>query len=407
MPHFQLGVNYWPRRSAMYMWKRFDLGEVRDDLARIAELGLHAVRFFLMWDDFQPRPGEMDPVVLERFEAFIDAVADARLRAIPTLFTGHMSGVNWLPQWTLDPATPHGRFRTFTRAGESPYGVGDFYADEMLLREQLFFAERIGERARNHPALDVWDLGNEFSNLREPKYPEDAAEWSRLLTERLLEASGIGTTAGTHGEDVERDRNIRPSTLAAPFDLATMHGYSVYATFSRGRLDTDVVPFYARLMQSFSGKPVLFSEFGNPTCPPGKVTPYDRQPLPGEPQPEHRDVPSNAATYACLQEDEMARYCDAVIRKLHDEGCVGALWWCWADYDARLATEPPFDRAEHELHFGIVRADGTLKPAGEALARIARERLSVKPAPPPIADERTYYEGLPQSLHAHYDRYRS
>ena len=54
MSRFLLGINYWPRRSAMYMWERFDLGEIREDAARIAELGLDVVRFFLSWDSFQP-----------------------------------------------------------------------------------------------------------------------------------------------------------------------------------------------------------------------------------------------------------------------------------------------------------------------------------------------------------------
>lgn len=407
MPAFQLGVNYWPRTSAMYMWRRFDAGEIREDMQRIKSLGLDAVRFFLMWDAFQPQPDEMDRAMLGRFDEVMAAIGDAGLYAMPTLFTGHMSGVNWLPAWSLDPSTPHGRFRTIADGRESPYGVGDFYADDSLLRAQLFFARRIGERVRNHPALQAWDLGNEFSNLREPKAPHDASNWSALLTQALLESSGVGATAGTHGEDVERDRNIRPSTLDAPFELATMHGYSVYATFSRGRMDTDVVPYYARLMQAFTGKPVLFSEFGNPTCPPGKVTPYERQPLPGEPQPSKTDIPANAATYACLQEDEMATYCEAVLRKLHAQGCIGAMWWCWADYVKELAALPPFDRAEHELHFGMIRADGSLKPVGETLSKLAREGWHVTPTPPPIANERAFYEGLPKTLYADYDRYRS
>ncbi len=407
MPDFQLGVNYWPRSSAMYMWQRFDLGEIREDMARIASLGLQAVRFFVMWDAFAPEPGRMDSEMLLRFERMMEAIGDAGLRAIPTLFTGHMSGVNWLPAWSLDPATPHGRFRTVSSGKEMPFGIGDFYTDEPLLQAQMLFARRLGERVRNHPALKIWDLGNEFSNLREPKTPQDAASWSRMLTDALLESSNVGATAGTHGEDVERDRHIRPSSLDAPFEISTMHGYSVYAVFSRGRMDTDVVPYYARLMQAFSGKPLLFSEFGNPTCPPGKVTPYDRQPLPGEPQPSSANRPANAATYACLQEDEMASYCEAVLRKLHAGGCIGALWWCWADYDPQLASQPPFDRAEHELHFGMIRADGTLKPVGETLSRIAGERWSVQQMPPPIANERAFYEGLPHSIYADYDRYRS
>src|SRR5262245_61065819 len=53
---FLLGVNYWPRRKAMYWWSDVDLGEVRDEFAVIRGLGLDVVRLFLLWDDFQPAP---------------------------------------------------------------------------------------------------------------------------------------------------------------------------------------------------------------------------------------------------------------------------------------------------------------------------------------------------------------
>ncbi len=405
MAVFQLGVNYWPRRSAMYMWQRFDLDEIREDMARIKSLGLHVVRFFLMWDAFQPAPDRMDDVMLRRFDAVMQAISDARLQAIPTLYTGHMSGVNWLPQWSLDSRTPHGRFRTIAGGETSPYGIGDFYADQALLDAQALFAQRVGERAREHPALLVWDLGNEFSNLREPKSPADAAQWSARLSEVLERSSGRGVTGGTHGEDVERDRGLRPSSLASPWEIATMHGYSVYATFSRGRLDTDVVPFYARLMQAFTRKPLLFSEFGNPTCPPGTVSPYNREPLPGEPKPSRENLPKNAAAYACLTEDEMALYCEGVLEKLHAQGAIGGLWWCWADYDHSLAGLPPFDRATHELYFGMIRADGSYKPVAQTLATIAQRGWRVETEPPPLADETEFYAALPQELYALYHRY--
>ena len=46
---------------------------------------------------------------------------------------------------TLDPATPHGRFRTIVDGAESPYGIGDFYTGP-LLDAQLLFARTVGER---------------------------------------------------------------------------------------------------------------------------------------------------------------------------------------------------------------------------------------------------------------------
>jgi endo-1,4-beta-mannosidase len=384
MSVFLLGVNYWPGRSAMYMWQRFDLGEIRADMAHIKSLGFDLVRFFLRWDDFQPAPDRMDEAMLRRFDAVMQTISDAGLRAMPTLFCGHMSGVNWLPAWSLDPNTPHGRFRTVAHNAISPYGIGDFYHDPALLEAQELFARAVGERARDHPALYAWDLGNEFSNLREPQTPEHAAAWSARLTQALVETSHGAVTGGTHGEDVERDRHLRPSTLAAPWSMATMHGYSVYATFSRGRLDTGVVPFYAQLMQSFSGKPLLFSEFGNPACPPGAST---------------------VGAFACLDEDEMSIYAQTVLERLHAIGTIGAMWWCWSDYVHALANVPPCDEAKHELHFGLIRVDGSERPVAHTLSRFAAQRRPVLDPPPPIADEAQFYASLPGGIDALYRHY--
>jgi endo-1,4-beta-mannosidase len=379
MARFLLGVNYWPRRSAMYMWQRFDLGEIREDAARIRELGLDIVRFFLMWEAFAPEIDRIDRDALRRLEQMMDTIADEGLRAMPTLFCGHMSGVNWLPAWSLDEKTPHGRFRTITGGNAAPYGIGDFYADKRLLDAQLLLARAVGDRLRAHPALYLWDLGNEFSNLREPQTPGDAASWSERLTEALRETSGIGTTGGIHGEDLERDRNIRPSSIAAPWEVASMHGYSVYSAFAHGRLDAQAVPYLAQLVQSCANKAVLFTEFGNPTCPPPKPSPF-----------------------ACLNEDEMNAYATAVLDRLQRRGALGGFWWCWADYARAIADLPPFDLAPHELTFGIVRNDGSDKPVASALAAFAAQNRQVLPTLPPIVDESTYYADLPESqLHGY------
>ncbi len=53
---FVCGVNYWPRRKAMYWWKSFEEAEVREEFAIIRSLGMRYVRIFLLWEDFQPTP---------------------------------------------------------------------------------------------------------------------------------------------------------------------------------------------------------------------------------------------------------------------------------------------------------------------------------------------------------------
>ena len=163
-----------------------------------------------------------------------------------------------------------------------------------------------------------------------------------------------------------------------------MHGYPVYSAFARGRLDTDVVPFLAQVTQSCSGKRVLFSELGNPQCAPGE---------------------KRAGNFACLNEAEMAEYAYGAIDRLHRRGALGAFWWCWADYVLPLASVPPCDVAPHELRFGIVRADGSLKPVAATLQRLAREARRVVEAPPSIVDEAAYYAALPRGIFNAYREY--
>jgi endo-1,4-beta-mannosidase len=138
------------------------------------------------------------------------------------------------------------------------------------------------------------------------------------------------------------------------------------------------------LQQSFSGKAVLFSELGNPQCPPGT---------------------NRVSGFACLDENEMAPYGWGAIDRLHARGALGAFWWCWADYNLALAPLPPFDRAPHELRFGIVRNDGSEKPISQMLSQFAAERRDVVAPPAPIASEAEHYEGLPRSIEREYRAY--
>ena len=275
-----------------------------------------------------------------------------------------------------------------------------------MLDAQLYHVREVGTALREHPAILAWDLGNEFSNLREPASVADGREWSKRLTHEVERVSGHPVTGGIHGEDLTRDRNIRPSWICEPWAFATMHGYSVYSDFARSRRDADVVPFLAQLTASFAQKPVLFSEFGNPTCPPGKVSPFERVALPDEPPlPQIAADDPLRATYACLNESEMARYATDVLDRLHADGRLGAYWWCWADYADALRATPPFDRAPHELSFGIVRSDGSEKPVAAALAAFAQSARSVVPARDPQMFEPAYYADLPGSTREAYERY--
>jgi hypothetical protein len=397
---FSVGLNYWPRSSATAMWRRFDAGEIREDFAHIAALGLDTVRIFARWDDFEPNPDAPDALMLDRLQTVVDAAAAHGLQTIPTLFCGHVGDVVWVPDWARERKAPH--------------AVGNIYAGR-LLDAQALFARVVGERLREHPAVRAWDIGHKFSDVRQPtrgkistgdhgsvpRAEREVAAWSGRLTAVLVESSALPVTAGTHAGDLTNDREIRLGSLCAPFAFASMQGSSLVAPFARGRLDPEAVPFLAMLAAAFSYKPVFVTGLGNPTCPPGKFSAFERFRHTGE-HAELTISPDDTAfaTYPCLTEEENAAYCTAVLERLHADGRLGALWWCWSDYDETLLDEP------HERACGIVRSDGSEKPVAAALAAFAAQQRSVIEARDmPMISSTYYYRTLPTSAKTLYDAF--
>ena len=126
-PRFELGINWWPRRSAMYMWRELELAEVRDEMAHMADIGFDVVRLFAMTRDFLPDALTVDPAMIARLVDVVRAAADAGLRVVPTLVVINMSGRIWWPEWMLD-------------ADGRP---GSLWTDPTILRSQELLAEEV------------------------------------------------------------------------------------------------------------------------------------------------------------------------------------------------------------------------------------------------------------------------
>ena len=114
---FELGLNYWPRRRAMYMWREPDVAEVRDEMAHIADMGFDVVRIFALTEDFLPEATRVAAGKVAHLVEVVQAAKDAGLRVVPTFIVINMSGRMWWPAWMLD-------------AGGRP---GDLFADPALL----------------------------------------------------------------------------------------------------------------------------------------------------------------------------------------------------------------------------------------------------------------------------------
>ena len=74
-------------------------------------------------------------------------------------------------------------------------------------------------------------------------------------------------------------------------------------------------------------------------------------------------------------EEEQSSYYETVLERLLETGAAGAYAWCYGDYDDRLFSRPPLATAVRERTFGIVRTDGSEKPAADVFRRFSERRL--------------------------------
>jgi endo-1,4-beta-mannosidase len=358
---FRLGINYWPARTAMGWWSAFELSEVAEDFSRIAASGFDSVRLFLTWEDFQPAPDSVDPEMIGRLVDTFEIAKRSGLSVMPTLFTGHMSGVNWIPPWALIEGADDARFRVVSSRRVAARRLRNWYTDEPVLRAQDLLASTVARALAGHDALWAWDLGNENSNCVVPPSRAEARSWLMRMSDAIRNADADAlVTVGLHMEDLEQDRLLGPAEAAGACDFLQMHGYPGYAAWARGPTDEALLPFLARVTRWLGGGvEVLFAEFGVPT--------YRRGDLVGE-----RSRRTSQAEL--VEEEEAASYIERALAALLESGSTGALLWCHADYVPEIWENPPLDKAVHERSFGIWRADGSPKPALAAIENFAKLR---------------------------------
>lgn len=347
---FRLGVNYWPARTAMRWWTMFDPGEVRTDFERIADAAMDSVRIFCLWDDFQPDPMSVSHDMLERLITVANIADDAGLGLMPTLYTGHMSGVNWIPGWALGSRMTGPRFRVVSGPTISRREIRCWFTDRDVTDAQELLAGESARALAGHPALWAWDLGNENSNCAVPPDRASGRAWLDRMTTAIRSADDTASvTIGLHMEDLEHDRMIGPAEAAEACDFLTMHGYPIYAPWAAGPTDEHLLGFLTQLTCWLGGDAdLLFSEFGLPTTDAEKPT---------EPM--------------LVNETVAADYTARALRGLRRAGATGAMLWCANDYDPTIWNDPPLDEATHERSFGLWRSDGSAKPAVATLTATA------------------------------------
>jgi endo-1,4-beta-mannosidase len=347
---FELGINYWPKRSAMWMWREFDIGEVRDDMAQIADIGFDVVRFFALTRDFLPGPMTVAAENVKRLEQVALAAKDAGLRSMPTLITINMSGRFWWPRWMID----------------ANGAAADLFSDPEILRSQALLVDACARALAGDESVRAFDLSNEIDDAQRPLTRDSGWLWASLLANTIRRAApGTPVQIGAHLLSLTTPKYLRIDDLAGVADDDVMHAYPLYSSTARSFLDPELVPFSCALTAGLAGngRPTLMQEFGLCTAPPGSpgVTITD-------------DFLGRPLSQYLASEDEAATYYAEVLERLVVTGASGAYAWCHGDYHERLFDRSPISTAIRERTFGLVRSDGSEKPAADVFRKFRQRR---------------------------------
>jgi beta-galactosidase len=352
VPRFELGCNYWPVHSAMYMWRELDLGAVRAELAHMRDLGFSVVRFFLLTEDFLPEPMRVASDKVAQLVEVARIASEERIATIPTLITINMSGKMWWPSFMREPRS-------------------SLFADPSLLRSQVLLVETCARALAGDASIRAFDLSNELDDAQALPSRDAGWLWAALLAGAVRRAApGVPVQFGAHLPSLRTATHMRIDDLASVVDEDCMHAYPLYCDAAKGFLDPELVPFACALTAelSGSGRPALMHEFGICTAAKGCAGGLIEDDFLGQRLQQY-----------LASEDEAGRYYEQVLERLAATGAAGAYAWCYADYDPRLFDRAPFDRALRERSFGLVRANGSEKPSALAIRAFAKrlERAEV------------------------------
>ncbi|QOV92224.1 glycoside hydrolase 5 family protein [Humisphaera borealis] len=370
---FILGINYWPRKKSVFWWEQFDAAEVREEFAMIRDIGITHVRFFLLWESFQPTPRSVSPTAMKHLRTVCDIASELGLKLQPTFFTGHMSGPNWTPPWLVDKQTPRKKDERQLCSLQNwkgyPSSIFNTYDEPFVIEAEDLLLKTVCSALKDHPAIWGYSLGNEPDLFCKPATADIGRRWvrDRVATIREADPNHLALI-GVHTASIDSDCGLRVDHIAGETDVSVMHGYSIYHPLARHALDPDYVPFVCALTAALAGRPVLFEEFGINTHWPNKPSFWQ--------EITNHDGTTRKVFFA--SEEDAATYYAGVLKRLVKVGAIGAFCWCFPDYDKSIWDRPPCDFQPFERFFGLWRPDGSLKPMGQAVKDFIATRPRVQ-----------------------------
>jgi len=391
---FILGINYWPQKMAMFMWREFDSDVIAEDMAIIRDLGLSCIRIFLLWEDFQPKPKTVPTLMLDRLVQLLEVADEKDIKVVVTLFTGHLCGLNWLPPWMLLASTEPDQSPVFSLGKVRFNRIRNPYAEPEVMERQIYFLRELTSAVSGHPALFSWDLGNEPSRWS-PAADTFAVEiWLQAMAETLKEKDErVLLTLNLHFSDLGRRKGLTPFLAANYLDYLSISGQPQGVSWANDPF-SPALPCFLGSLAGWLGKgPVMIQEFGLAT----------KSMLSGS-----RDSdPGSEGDQLLVSEEEAAVYAEDVILQLGRLHVMGAFWKSYGDYHPSIWKKPPLNNLTYERFSGLMRYDGTPKFAASVFEAEAKE-LEQKRISSEWIDfsHEEYYRDPDQHLRRLYGRFR-
>ena len=308
--NFLLGVNYWPTRQNIKMWKNWEPEEISKDIDSLSNLGTVTLRCFILDEDFIDNYGNLNQESLNKLSQFLDICSSHGQKVMLTFMVGHMSGRNWFIPW-------------------APENM--IYENKSIIKFTEFVKYMV-IRFMDHPAIEGWIMSNEMSIVSDPKdkYQALMIEKAFYETVKLYDPNHLASS----GEVI--------SYLQEPQNI---EGYSDYSGLHIYFYDND------RIRQRFTYGSMLkiFSNDGN-----------NKSFL------EEFGFSTNQ-----ISEESHGEFIYSTLWSSFINGSIGALIWCSSDFEQ--IEDPPYEWRLIELNFGMMNSHRIPKLSGKMLKKFSDE----------------------------------
>ena len=337
---FVLGCNYWASHAGTNMWKDWQPDVVEADLKQISDAGMHVIRVFPIWPDFQPiyqfyssggslkevrfkdgplsgtGPGKdgVSVEALAHFRQFADLAQKYNIKLVVGLVTGWMSGQLFIPQ------ALEGR---------------KILSDPTSIMWQVKLVRNMVHEFKDHPAILGWDLGNECNVMEDVADSQTAYVWTASLTNAIrAEDQTRPVVSGMHSLSSGSDAKWKIQDQAELNDLLTTHPYPFWTPHT----NQDPANTIRTIMHS-TAETRMYSDIGGKPC-----------------------LVEETGIMGPMEANEQSKtgFLRSILFNNWANDCHGLLWWC--AYDQNQLPFTPYEWAAVERDLGLFRNDRSPKP---------------------------------------------